>query len=102
MVAKTRTIGLSVNGAPVTAEVVALEQQGFDTADDEEGEGGVAVHDPDPLVIDGRDPGPDPGLGRWAAEDRGLRAFGGGGHSRLSSQMMRSSISASVSARSGI
>ena len=32
------------------------EQQGLDATDDEEGEGGVAVHDPDLLVIDRRHP----------------------------------------------
>ena len=38
------------------------DQQRLDPADQEEDEGGGAVEDADPLVVDGGDPAPQPGL----------------------------------------
>ena len=68
------------------------EKEGLGPADHKEDERCVAVEDPDLLVIDGRQPGPEPGLGPRAAEDRG-RFFGCGRHSRVSKNAIKESIS---------
>jgi hypothetical protein len=50
------------------------DQQRFDATDEEERERGEPVQDPDPLVVDGRDPAPEPrGRGRTAEPSPTLR-----------------------------
>jgi hypothetical protein len=53
------------------------DEERFDAADQEEGEGGDAVHDADLLVIDRRDPAAPAGARRRASEDaEGLEVVG--------------------------
>ena len=79
----------------------ASKEERFGPTDHEEDEGGVAVQDSDPLVIDSRYPRPETGLRSRAAEDGG-GFFGSSRHSRVSKKAMRESISSWVRPRSGM